>query len=459
MGHNKKTPIFNILILFCILLSIYFVIVIYFSNHFYLGTSLNNVNLSCKTIKEANKSLNKFANNYKIELKERGGIIESISGGKINFKYESKEKLQEIKKEQNPYLWPLSLFQNNKYVNNDIFSYSKDLFNEEFEKLDCFKAENIIEPQNASLKYNNFEYNITDEIYGNKINKELLHAYLLNSIYMGTTSLTLDDISCYDDPKFIATSEKVLETKNQLDKYVKTRIYYSFDDDIEILDGDIINTWLDINDSFDIIFDSKKIDEYLKSLSEKYNTYGKARNFETTTQKNITVTGGNYGWRINKAKEKEALINDIKNGENIVKEPIYIQKALGPRENDIGNTYVEINLTNQYLWFYKEGDIIAQGDIVSGNVSRGHSTPIGTYILNYKQKDATLKGAGYSSKVTYWMPFNSDIGLHDATWRNSFGGSIYKGNGSHGCVNLPLYLAKKIYENIEPGTPIICYTE
>ena len=57
------------------------------------------------------------------------------------------------------------------------------------------------------------------------------------------------------------------------------------------------------------------------------------------------------------------------------------------------------------------------------------------------------------------MPFNCNIGIHDASWRGSFGGSIYKTDGSHGCVNAPEYLAKKIYENIEPGTPIICYKE
>ncbi|EKY28806.1 L,D-transpeptidase family protein [Clostridium celatum] len=459
MVNNKKSPIFNILILFCSLLSIYFVIVIYFSNHFFVGTSLNNINLSCKTIKEANVILNKFANNYTIELKERGGLIENISGSDINFKYNSKEKLQEIKNNQNPYLWPLLFFQNNKYVNNEIFSYDNSLFNEQFEKLNCFKEENIIEPQNATLKFNGSEYYIIDEVYGNKINKDFLHAYILNSIYIGTKSLVFDDINCYEDPKFIATSEKVLDTKDTLNNYVNTRIYYTFDDTIEILDGNTINTWLDIDDSFNIIFDNNKIDEYLKSLGDKYNTYGKAREFKTTTKKNITVIGGNYGWRINRSKEREALINDIKNGENIIKEPIYLQKALGTRENDIGSTYVEINLTNQYLWFYKDGDIVAQGDIVSGNESRGLSTPVGTYILNYKQKDATLKGAGYSSKVSYWMPFNSNIGLHDATWRNDFGGNIYKSNGSHGCINLPVYLAKKIYENIEPGTPIICYTE
>ena len=79
--------------------------------------------------------------------------------------------------------------------------------------------------------------------------------------------------------------------------------------------------------------------------------------------------------------------------------------------------------------------------------------------MNYKQKGATLKGAGYSSNVSYWMPFNGNIGLHDASWRSSFGGNIYKTNGTHGCVNMPKYLAKKIFENIKAGTPVICYSE
>jgi lipoprotein-anchoring transpeptidase ErfK/SrfK len=83
----------------------------------------------------------------------------------------------------------------------------------------------------------------------------------------------------------------------------------------------------------------------------------------------------------------------------------------------------------------------------------------GTFLLNYKQKDVTLTGPGYEAGVTYWMPFYGNIGLHDASWRSSFGGQIYKTRGSHGCVNAPKYLAKIIFEYIEEGTPIICYEE
>jgi lipoprotein-anchoring transpeptidase ErfK/SrfK len=97
--------------------------------------------------------------------------------------------------------------------------------------------------------------------------------------------------------------------------------------------------------------------------------------------------------------------------------------------------------------------------VVTGNPNRGNATEVGIYMLNYKQYGSTLRGHNYEADVTYWMPFNGNVGIHDASWRHSFGGNIYKSNGTHGCVNAPLYLAKKIFENIESGTPVICYEE
>ena len=94
---------------------------------------------------------------------------------------------------------------------------------------------------------------------------------------------------------------------------------------------------------------------------------------------------------------------------------------------------------------------------MSGNVSKGHTTPPGIFALTYKQRDAGLKGEGYASPVKFWMPFNGGIGFHDASWRSSFGGSIYKTGGSHGCVNMPYAAAKELFENVYAGMPVICY--
>ena len=122
----------------------------------------------------------------------------------------------------------------------------------------------------------------------------------------------MDEEGVYEKPDFTADSEKVIKTQNELNKYVSTKIYYMFDEEIEILDCGIINTWLEVDQSMNIVFNEKKIKEYLNKLSNKYDTYGKTRSFKTTTGKIVDVPGGNYGWKIDKAKELEELIKNIK---------------------------------------------------------------------------------------------------------------------------------------------------
>ena len=456
---NEKNKNYFIIVIIFIIICIYGVFSIYFIKHFYFGTYINEINVSCKTVKEANELLLKESYNYTIKLEERNDVTEYIKGSNINFEYKGSKETEEIKTSQNPFLWIVNIFSNNKYIINEVYSFDRNLLKEELEKLNCFNSEDIVEPIDACLKYEDGEFKIIKEVYGNKINEEFLYSYLLNSILLGERCINLDEINAYENPKFTSESEKVIKAQNELNKYVSSEIYYIFDNEIEVLDSSIINTWLEVDSTMNVVINEEKIKEYIKTLGIKYDTYGKTRSFKSTTGKNINVIGGNYGWRIDRTKEKEALIKNIKSGEIIKKEPIYLQTALGNHENDIGNTYVEINLTNQYLWFYKSGKIITQGDVVTGNVSRGNATPQGTYTLNYKQKNATLRGDNYNSDVKYWMPFNMNIGIHDASWRNSFGGNIYQTSGSHGCVNAPEYLAKNIFENIEPGTPIICYKD
>jgi len=130
---------------------------------------------------------------------------------------------------------------------------------------------------------------------------------------------------------------------------------------------------------------------------------------------------------------------------------------MGSFENDLGTTYAEIDLTNQRMWMYKDGKIVVATDVVTGKPDGEHDTPQGTYKLKYKEKNATLKGANYSTPVAWWMPFNGDIGMHDATWQPTFGGDRYIKHGSHGCVNLPLDKAASIFNYAVVNMPVVCY--
>lgn len=234
-------------------------------------------------------------------------------------------------------------------------------------------------------------------------------------------------------------------------------ITYQFGDQSEVLDNDRILSWLKEQEDGSVAIDEQQAKAFVKELAEKYDTAYTHRTFHTTAGRDIQITQGDYGWRIDQEAETKHLLELLAAKQSAVCEPIYAQTAAAHAQNDWGTTYVEVSLTDQYLWLYKDGKCILESYFVSGNPNRGHATPKGIYGLTYKTRDAMLSGQGYDSKVKYWMPFNRNVGLHDAPWRKTFGGQIYKSNGSHGCINLPPANAAKIYENVDKNTPVIVY--
>ena len=132
-------------------------------------------------------------------------------------------------------------------------------------------------------------------------------------------------------------------------------------------------------------------------------------------------------------------------------------------EYGIRGTYVYVDIERQHLSYFVDDVVVLDCPVVTGNIYGGHSTPRGTFALQYKARNMKLRGREnngdeYESFVNYWMPFiGSEYGMHDATWRSNFGGSIYMGGGSHGCVNMPYKSAAELYEMIEPGTPVLIY--
>jgi lipoprotein-anchoring transpeptidase ErfK/SrfK len=137
--------------------------------------------------------------------------------------------------------------------------------------------------------------------------------------------------------------------------------------------------------------------------------------------------------------------------------PAYSQEGYARGLDDIGDTYIEVDLTEQKLYYYVEGEIALETDVVTGNLAKKYGTPEGINFVYNKQRNRTLRGPGYSSFVKYWMPVKGGIGLHDASWRSKFGGEIYKTNGSHGCINMSTQVAARLYDMVELGTPVVMF--
>ena len=217
----------------------------------------------------------------------------------------------------------------------------------------------------------------------------------------------------------------------------------------------MVNKWLSLDKKFKVHLDKDKVREYVNNMADETDTLGATRTFKSISGNHVTVSGGTYGWQMDRETECEHLISAIKKAKQEKRTPEYFQKGKSRKTNDLGDTYVEVDLGSQHLWFYKDGKTLVSTDVVTGCVSKGRSTPQGTYYILYKQTNHTMVGPGYRSFVNYWMPFmDRGIGLHDSSWRGSYGGSIYMYSGSHGCVNMPYSAVKAVFYNIDPGYPV-----
>ena len=423
------------------------------------GTIVDGMDVTGKTAAEVEDAIMEQLKGYKLTINGREDLSESITGEEVGLYAEFDDTLAKAIAAQKPMEWGKYRFGKSvNEVNTDaLIRYNDEMLGEAVDSLSCMDKENMREPQDAKISdYTSGGYTIIKEDEGTELLEDKVKEAVAAAVMSLAESVDLEEQGCYVSPSITSEDEALKTACETMNKYVGARITYQFGDKSETLSGDEIHNWLTVNGT-SVRINEGKATEYVKKLAASYDTAYKAKSLKTSYGKTVSITGGSYGYKINQAKEAATLVSLIKNGEQTSREPEYSQKGASRTGNDYGNTYVEINLTAQHLYFYVKGKLVIQSDFVSGNAAKGWSTPAGAYSITYKQRNATLKGQGYATPVSYWMPFNGGIGLHDANWRKTFGGTIYKTNGSHGCVNLPPAVAKTIYENISAGDPVLCY--
>lgn len=423
------------------------------------GTIVDGMDVTGKTAAEVEDAIMEQLKGYKLTINGREDLSESITGEEVGLYAEFDDTLAKAIAAQKPMEWGKYRFGKSvNEVNTDaLIRYNDEMLGEAVDSLSCMDKENMREPQDAKISdYTSGGYTIIKEDEGTELLEDKVKEAVAAAVMSLAESVDLEEQGCYVSPSITSEDEALKTACETMNKYVGARITYQFGDKSETLSGDEIHNWLTVNGT-SVRINEGKATEYVKKLAASYDTAYKAKSLKTSYGKTVSITGGSYGYKINQAKEAATLVSLIKNGEQTSREPEYSQKGASRTGNDYGNTYVEINLTAQHLYFYVKGKLVVQSDFVSGNAAKGWSTPAGAYSITYKQRNATLKGQGYATPVSYWMPFNGGIGLHDANWRKTFGGTIYKTNGSHGCVNLPPAVAKTIYENISAGDPVLCY--
>lgn len=431
------------------------------------GTAVNGQRIGDLTVEQAAESISGFyTREYKLTIKERGGAEEMISGPEIGLTVSLPEgSLQQILSEQNEGGRAFGPNVDNKHRIDMSNTFNMDALNSRINGLNCISGSNIVITSDARISdYQEGEpFVIIPEIQGNNVYRDKTAEVIRAAVASGATEVDLEAAGCYYEPKVTKEDAQLLELCNTMNRCRDMSVTYVFGENTEVLEAAEICTWITGAQDGQIQVNQDKAAAYVKALADKYNTAGTERTFRTATGREAVVSGS-YGWRIHQQAETNALIDVIRTGESQSREPHYDLTAVNHTAQEWGNTYVEIDLTGQHVYMIKDGALVWDAPCVTGNIAKKYDTPAGIYTLTYKERNRVLRGRKradgtyeYESPVSYWMPFNGGIGLHDANWRGSFGGTIYKSNGSHGCVNLPPAKTKALYDMVYKGIPVICY--
>lgn len=432
---------------------------IFFMSHFYFNTTLNGKNVSGYSADKVFDNWEDEIGNYSLRIVESDGTESELKGSDIDMVLQWDDTIARMISKQNGFAWPAKLFNPDQNTSEAIVTFDEDKLDSALDGFPFMDKSKQIDPVDATVSdYDKKDgYTLVESVSGTAIDKPVLKENIEKALYGLADTYQITEGNGYLAPKIANDDEKLLAAIDTMNKYAGSEIDYEIGSEKETLDINTFADWLSVNDNEKAEIDEEKVADYVAELGTKYNTYGKSKQLATSYGTTITMSNCHYGWKIDAETEAAAIIDDIKGGEKVTRDLNYKYTAASHTGNDYGNSYVEINLTAQHLYLYKNGSLVIDSDFVSGNPSKGNATHTGVFGVTYTERDATLKGQNYATPVSFWMPFNGNEGMHDATWRSSFGGSIYKRNGSHGCVNLPYSVAQTIFENVSAGFPVFVY--
>ncbi|MBQ4535985.1 MAG: L,D-transpeptidase family protein [Lachnospiraceae bacterium] len=469
---SKKKIVLRTTFIVTLILAIgYFLLAIYYRQGFAVNTWINGVYCTGKSVEEVNSELLSFEKTPSIVIYDKDGNTYPIDFANLDYSCDYKVPLSNYLEEQNSFLWIKNISSGKEQEMIPAITYADEDLKKMWNNLPFVKEE-LAKESVYEIRFSEEKgYFLYDGI-SNRVDLEKAYALLVQELAEGGQNLDLDlkEADCYYNLSEPETKERVDWIWQKVEKFQNAKITFDMGDELRPVTKAALASFLKLDSQGEIsvnargslILNEEAITEYVDALAEEYDTYQTERTFLSTRGDLITLSEGTYGTLIDREAEvlylmETLFLEDVHSKEGVIHIPAYEKQGVVRGKNDIGDTYIEIDMTNQKMYYYEDGNLLIETDVVTGNARRNWDTPEGVNFVYGKQKNRVLRGPGYASFVKYWMPVNGNIGIHDASWRGEFGGTIYKTNGSHGCVNTPTDKMAELYEKADLGTPVIMF--
>ena len=450
-----------------LLLAAYIGLSLFFMNHFTFNTTVNGIDVSFQSAEAVDMLLASEMGNYTLQVEGRENQKGIIHGSDIDLHYVADGQIDVILAGQMEWFWPAALFPGNaSTIQHVSVEFNEQSLSTALQTLAITDKEKMREPVDAHLDFEGNAYTISPGDEGTTLDIAKTEQAIVSAIDAGMTLLNLDEEGLYTRPVITADDPSLAADRDYFNKYVPFQITYVFGDRREVLDANTTINWVSNPEGEGpYALDTAAIEAWLFDLASRYDTVGATRTIVNGFGEEKTVSGGTYGWEIDQEAELYAIMEAAAQRLGEEREPYLLGSAGSLDAQDWGKTYLEVDISHQYMWYYVDGVVVLETDVITGNPNTGYATPEGAYYVfskatNIVTRGDPLPGGGYEWEVpvTYWMPFTySGCGFHDAYWQPSFGGDYYLYRGSHGCINMPPHLAAELYDMVEVETPVIVH--
>lgn len=433
----------------------------YFQTHFYAGTKVNGRDVSYQTVDEVKTHLRHEAEQYSLTIKEKDDNVEVLSAQDLGWTYVDNHSVDSLMQNQHAWKW-IREYSAPQDVKVKLTSeYDKDTVRSAISKLNIVKAAPVAPTDAKLVAKSDGTYEIQPETEGNEVDKTKLETAVFTALNKEETTLDIvNGTDCYVHPQILSDDKTLIARRDTWNKYLGLTISYTFGNSTEAVDGNFLKPYL-MDNGQEVTLATDWIKPLVMSWAQKYDTFSKEIQFTTHEGNVVTVPGGgNYGWSLNTAEMIDDLTDAVENATSGSRDPIWLIKGQGFENNGIAGTYVEISLSEQKLFLYKDGSDILETDIISGIPTPDMETKPGVYAVSTKTSDAALDSAtaeNYEKPVKGYIAFNGTKGILDAPWRSVFGGSTYATNGTQGSVYVPEDSIETIFTTVSEGTPVVIY--
>lgn len=467
----KKLGRFLVLVFLCgmlVLLGGFLALGIYYRNNFPVNTWINGVYCTGKTIEQVNGELAAQAEVPDVVILDGAGREWLISSEELGLYPDFTSVLKEYMRKNASVLW-MNNMREPVIVELEPAQYRWDAgkLEEQFTALE-FVREESFRDEGCSIRLDREKGYYLYDGNSKRLNMDKMFACIKKCLAEGKLSVDLSGESCYEDLKDTPEDAEQRILWGKLQDYFDCKLTYDMGAEQIPFTPAILSFFLKADENGkllpdeagQLVIDREQVERWVDELALAYNTCGTEREFTSSRGDVVLVKYSTYGTELDTKAEKEYLFKALsqKREEEEKHIPAYRQEGFVRGLDDIGDTYIEVDMTEQHMYYYVEGELKLDTDVVTGKTSgKRRGTPEGINFVYNKQRNRVLRGADYATPVKYWMPVNGAVGIHDADWRSEFGGEIYKKNGSHGCINTPPKIMAELYEMVEVGTPVIMF--